>query len=121
MVSRITPNTLAPLALLCQRLTFKSDPAPARLHKVTDILVVCTLRIFQHIRPVEIPEQRQPFLFIQPFQLCKTENLARAVVFPRFIHRIAVGKFCGCEMVMLVDVGDDVFKVYSFGEGFELG
>ena len=82
---------------LRQRFTFKSNSLPPESLEVADILVVAALRIFQHIRPVEIPEQRQRFLFIQPFQLCKRENLARAVIFARFIHLFSVGNFVGVK------------------------
>ena len=81
---------------------------------------VAALGIFQYISSVEIPEQRQRFLFVKPLQLCKTENLTRAVIFPRFIHRSSVPEFRRHEIVMFINIGNHFFKVDGFGGGFEL-
>ena len=77
--------------------------------------------IFQNIDAVEISKEGQGFLFRKIMQFRETENLARAVIFTRLIHRISVGEFCGREMVMLIDVGDDVLESDGFGRGLELG
>lgn len=76
--------------------------------------------IFQNIGAVEISKEGQGFLFRKIMQFRETENLARAVIFPRFIHRISVGKFGRREIIMFIQVGDDFFKVDGLRGGFEL-
>ena len=52
-VFSVHTNTL----FLLQRLPFKSNTVPSEFNKVSDVLVVCTLRIFQYIFSVECTEK----------------------------------------------------------------
>lgn len=103
-----TKNQSPLRSLPLQRLALKPDSLPFRLHEVTDVLMVCAVRVFEYIVAVISTEAMQCLLWGQILYTGERKDLARTVVLSGFAAQVAVAEGGRGEVIQGIDHGDGV-------------
>ena len=83
--------------------TVKLNAIPAGFHKLANIRVAVTGRVFQHIGTIISPETCQGLLLGKVMQPRKGKQFAGTFIPPGFVENIVITKSSGDERVQAVD------------------